>query len=626
MLQAMRQASKSLVMKIILSLLALTFVLFFGNSFVGSGGGGGSGSIVEIGDVSYNAYDINQAFGRTIQRAQANPNFAGLTQEQAIQLGMLDQTVSELVTRTLFDLGARDLGIVASDADASALVRQVPQFQNSAGRFDRIQFETFLRANSLSEQQYINQLRGDLIRSQLIGTINAGVRTPTFLIERFYTYNAERRVAELAVIPNAAVPAVAAPDDSALTAYYETNKNRFETPEYRSGVLVSLTLENFAREIGIADADIEAAYEANKARFIEPARRSISTALFASKDAADKAAERVRAGEDFAAVVTDVTGSPPADLGPVTRDGALVDEIGAAAFALDAPGIAGPFESPFGWNLAQVSDFQPRVEKSLAEVHDTIAHDLALSRARERIFDVLETFEDALAGGATLESAAQETGLAVQPVGPVARNGTMPAGEQPENPDLQMLSALFATEEGAPTTAVERSDGGFFALRVDRIDAPRILPLSDVRDRVATAWTQEQQAAAAERIAGEIAAQARDSGSLVAAAAKAGYTATTTAPFDRTGRGADVPAEAIDLIFAAKPGEVVHGATSDGAMVARLTEIVAPPADAPERNQLRGALAQSLANDLQAQLATALRAEHPVEVDAVELQRLYSPQ
>jgi peptidyl-prolyl cis-trans isomerase D len=626
MLQAMRQASKSLVMKIILSLLALTFVVFFGNSFVGSGGSGGAGSIVEVGDVSYNAYDINRAFGDRIQRAQANPNLAGMTQQQAIQLGLLDQTISELVTRTLFDLGAQGLGITASDADASALVRQVPQFQNSAGRFDRIQFESYLRNAGLSEQQYISQLRADLVRNQLLGTLAFGVKTPTFLIDRFYQYNAERRIAELATIPSANVPAIAAPDDAQLAAYLDANKARFETPEYRTGLLVSLTVEDFAREIGVPDADIAAAYQANAARYVEPERRHVVSALFADKTAADKAADRMRAGEDFVTVVKDVTGSDPADLGLVTREGTLVDEIGAATFAAAEPGLVGPFESPFGWNLARVSDITPRVEKTLADVRDEIARDIAVTRARERIFDVLESFEDALAGGASLEDAAKETGIVSRTVGPVSRDGFAPGADAANNPDPQMLANLFSTDEGRTSAVVERNNGGFFAVRVNQIDAPRVPPLAEIRDKVTTAWIAEQQAGAAERIAGEIVGQARDAGSLVAAAAKAGFTAQTTAPFDRVGQGADIPPEAVDLLFEAKAGDVISGATTEGAFVARLVEVVAPPTDAPERNQLRGALAQSIANDIQVQLAAALRGEHPVDIDTAELQRLYAPQ
>lgn len=626
MLQAMRQASKSLVMKIILSLLALTFVVFFGNSFVGSGGSGGAGSIVEVGDVSYNAYDINRAFGDRIQRAQANPNLAGMTQQQAIQLGLLDQTISELVTRTLFDLGAQGLGITASDADASALVRQVPQFQNSAGRFDRIQFESYLRNAGLSEQQYISQLRADLVRNQLLGTLASGVKTPTFLIDRFYQYNAERRIAELATIPSANVPAIAAPDDAQLAAYFDANKARFETPEYRTGLLVSLTVEDFAREIGVPDADIAAAYQANAARYVEPERRHVVSALFADKTAADKAADRMRAGEDFITVVKDVTGSDPADLGLVTREGTLVDEIGAATFAAAEPGLVGPFESPFGWNLARVSDITPRVEKTLADVRDEIARDIAVTRARERIFDVLESFEDALAGGASLEDAAKETGIVSRTVGPVSRDGFAPGADAANNPDPQMLATLFSTDEGRTSAVVERNNGGFFAVRVNQIDAPRVPPLAEIRDKVTTAWIAEQQAGAAERIAGEIVGQARDAGSLVAAAAKAGFTAQTTAPFDRVGQGADIPPEAVDLLFEAKAGDVVSGATTEGAFVARLVEVVAPPTDAAERNQLRGALAQSIANDIQVQLAAALRGEHPVDIDTAELQRLYAPQ
>ncbi|MEK9661743.1 MAG: hypothetical protein VW644_08425, partial [Alphaproteobacteria bacterium] len=301
-------------------------------------------------------------------------------------------------------------------------------------------------------------------------------------------------------------------------------------------------------------------------------------------------------------------------------------EIGDAAFALDSPGIAGPFESPFGWNLAEVTAIEPRVERTLAEVRDEIAADIAIVRARERIFDVLEALEDALAGGATLEDAARETGIPSHTIGPVAANGATPGGDAPAVSDRRVLVTLFSTGKDAISPVVERSNGGFFALRVDNIDAPRIPPLADIREAVASTWTADEQALAAEKLAGEIAEQARSSGSLVSAAAKAGFKASTSTPFDRVGDGAEVPNEAVELLFDTDVGGVITSATANGAVVARLTEIVPPPAESPERARLRDAITQSLAQDLQSQLANALRVEHPVAVDADELQRLYTPQ
>jgi peptidyl-prolyl cis-trans isomerase D len=625
MLKALRQATKSWVMKVILFLLAATFVVYFGDSYVGSGGGGGSGAVVEVGDVDFNGFEISREFGRRVQQAQANPQLAGLTQEQAIQLGLLDQTISQIVTRTLFDLAARDLGLTASDADASAYVRQVPQFQNSAGRFDRIQFENFLRASNLSEQQYIEQLRSDLVRNQLIGTLNAGIASPQLLVDRFYRYNAERRIVELVDIAAAGMTGIDAPNETQIASYYDENKAIFETPEYRSGTLASLSPENFAQEIGVPEEDIVAAYDANSERFNDPERRHILSALFASQDAAASAAKRIRAGEEFASVVEEATGQPPVDLGLIGRSEAPIEEIDDAAFALQKPGLSDPAASPFGWNLVNVTEIQPRVERTLEDVREDLRLSLAIERAREGIFDVLDTFEDALAGGASLADAASESGLRIETIPSVARSGETPTGDRADY-DRIVLATLFSTEMGQSSRVVEHDDGGFFAVKVDNVEPPRIPPLADVRDRVVTAWLNEQRQAAAERTGTEIAEQARSSGSLVAAAAKAGFETTTTEPFDRTGGTADFPAEAIERVFEARPGEIVVASTDHGVAVVRLVEIVAPPTDGTERSQLRGAIAQSIASDLQVQLANALRIRYGVEIDERALQNLFSTQ
>ena len=163
-------------------------------------------------------------------------------------------------------------------------------------------------------------------------------------------------------------------------------------------------------------------------------------------------------------------------------------------------------------------------------------------------------------------------------------------------------------------------------MRVDDIRAPAIPRLSEIREKVVAAWGEKERRVKAEKLANEIIEQARTSGSLTAAAAKAGFTARTTEPFDRVGNGADLPIEAVAPVFEARSGGVVQAATATGAVVARLVEIVPAPANAPEINQLRGAIAQSISTDLQIQLVEALRTRHKVEVDSAGLKRMFSVQ
>ena len=59
MLEALRQMTKSWIMKVVLGLLALTFVVFFGASDFG-GGGRQVNTVVEVDDVNYSLDQVSK--------------------------------------------------------------------------------------------------------------------------------------------------------------------------------------------------------------------------------------------------------------------------------------------------------------------------------------------------------------------------------------------------------------------------------------------------------------------------------------------------------------------------------------------------------------------------------------
>lgn len=82
--------------------------------------------------------------------------------------------------------------------------------------------------------------------------------------------------------------------------------------------------------------------------------------LLADKAAADAAAKRLAAGEDFAAVASDLSIDPGSqrdggDLGYFQQD-AMVAPFSKAVFALKTGEVSKPFETEFGWHIAKLED------------------------------------------------------------------------------------------------------------------------------------------------------------------------------------------------------------------------------------------------------------------------------
>ncbi len=631
MLEALRQASKSWIMKVILSLLALTFVVFFGSSNFGGSGGTSSrvaNSVIEVDDVDYSLRQISREFNDQIQQiSQASGQ--RIDPQSPIAAGVLEQAIATLVTRSLYDVAARDLGVSASDSAVLEAIRRIPAFQGPGGAFDRSLFGGYLRQAGLSEAQFIDGARGDLQRSQYLGTLRAGIAVPNAMLDALYKYRAEQRVAQLATVSTSTVTGLSTPDEAQLAKFYEENKQFFQAPEYRRATLAGLTVAALAADTIIDDEEVAQTYADRLNLFQQAERREILQGIFLDRESADKAAAMIAGGRPFAAAVEEVAGFPPLPLGTIERSGIAVAELAEAAFSANAGAVAGPIESPLGWQLLYVVSVLPEETQPLKDVADDLRRAIALEQARDDIFDTLNSVEDGLAAGSTLEEVARENGLEVQRLEDFSPAGLLRSGEAlSAEPLAGIVNTVFTTDQGEVGDVVETPDGGFFIVRVDAITAPRIEPLDRVRDRATTAWMDSERLRLARERATEMTERARTGASLKKLAEEFGAAFETTEPFDRTGLGSTISGALIAPLFTAKEGDVVQAQTQNGIGVARLVEIrkVSSGGDSLERDDLRTQLADAMNRDMAQQLVEALRDRYSIDVDRDTIEQNLLPQ
>lgn len=635
MLRAMRSASKTWVMKAILGLLALTFVAFFGGvgGIGGSGptthrGGGNTGtnfnSIVQVGNIDIDSRTISTAFNQEVQ-AVSQVVGSPINIEQAIQLGLLNRAVSGVVTDAIYRQGAAELGVAVSDAQVATFIRAQPQFNSDAG-FDAATYEGFLRQNGFSEGEFVAQLRQDLQRSQFLGTVQGATSAPFTLVDSINKYRNETRVFEGIVIGGIDVPAAGDPTEAQLAAYYDEVGNRYPTPEYRRATIVSLTPEQYAQQLTISEADLEREYDTRLSSLSIPEQRELSQVVFPTQAAAQAAADAIAGGGDFATVAEDSSGGPPVPLGQVTID-SLLPEM-ASAFDVAEGEVAGPVETPLGWHLIRADVVLEGETPSLDDVRDELIARVSLLRARDDIFEVMDAVEDSLAAGTALADAGNENGAIVREV-VIDSSGTTTSGEPVEglsgngNP---LVRTVFSTAPGAEPQLLEDDTGGFFAVAVADVIPPVPLPLEDIRDNLILDWQDERIQQAAQVKADAVIAAVTGGVPFAEAAAAQDLPVSFFEPTDRTGQGVadDLPPTLVADLFAAGQDEVRTAPTEGGIAIARVAEIRAP-SGAGDLIELQTTMQQAIAQDVQIQLAEALRGDISIDIDQDALENLFTP-
>ena len=626
MLQSMRKGTQSWAFKGLLALLVASFAVWgVGDVFRG----GVTSTVATVGDVEISDIEFSNAFQRTLQGASQGLG-RQLDAETGRELGLVEATLADIVARTLLDIAARDMGLARSDRDIAEQIRRDPVFRNVTGVFDPAIFRQALATNGFSEEAFIHSLRRDAIRGQLIDAVAAGSAAPTALVDRLFSYRAERRVAKVLVVASESITTIDSPDEAALAAFHEENAERFTAPEYRRITYVTLRPDDLVAEIRVDNTEIEEAYEDRLDEFVVAERRTVEQLLYDSRERAEEAHALLGEGATFAdtAAQTDSLNADNVSLGEVTHARLPIDAADAV-FALARGGHSQPLQSPFGWHVFRVTDVAQGGTRGLDEVRDELARDIALGRAEEALFDLTTRIEDEFAGGASLSEAAARLDLELKRIAAVDARGQGADGKpMPDLPvSVEFVRAVFETAPGEEPVLRESSDGTYFMIEVEAVTPPALRPLSDIRDEVHLHWTAARKDDAAREVAKAILERLKLGEDFAAVAESHGLSVQTTEPQTRNApdRERQVSRELLAELFALRVGEAAMAATPgrDGYGIARLTEIQAASPSDENRERFAAALSEAVARDVLAQYRASLEVDLGVDINRVALDSLF---
>jgi len=552
--------------------------------------------------------------------------------DQARQLGLVNVSLNELISRALMTEGASGMGVAISDDLVSAEIRNAEAFRGLAGAFDRDRFDRMLQSNGMSEGAYIAELRRDLGIQHFTDSLTAGASAPKAMVDAVYAYRNEKRTVDVMLVEDASIQDIAEPDQTTLEAYHKEKAGQFTAPEYRKLTLVRLEAAALAAEIDITEEAIVESYDARAGEFSAPETRHVFQMILDTEDKAKKAQKLLSEGRGFAVVAKEVGGHDDGttDLGVISK-GDMLPDLSEAAFALTENAVSEPVKSAFGWHLFKATDIQMGGTRSLDEVRDMVKAGLAKEKAIDSLFDLSNRLEDQLGGGATIEEAGGSLGLQVKTIDAIDRNGLDLAGKPVEGiPGGTFTQIAFSIQEGEESPLTESGPEGFFIVRVNGITPPALRPLESIRELVVSSWKAAERADKSKARAEKAVERLNSGTDIQVVADELDLAFKTSKPFSRADQGqvSEIEAGLVQKVFDLKPGKAAQERSAEGYQIARLKDVIAvtPGADADGVKKLAGELSTALKGDMVAQLGESLRAEHGVEINQAVINQLYAPQ
>lgn len=624
MLTSLRNAANTWVSKALLLILVLSFAVW-GISADISGVIGGHESVVKVGGTSVSVNDYRLAYDRQVN-VMSQQFGQRLTQEQVNAFGLGNQVLAQLVSGALLDEQARKMGLGISKDRLAALTREDPAFQGVGGQFDRQTFEYILRQIGMQPDEYLSNRSQVAKRQQIVEAVSDGLKVPDVFLKAVALYQGEDRTVDYIVLPKSLVEPVEAPSDTALSTYFEENKQAYAAPEYRKFSYVRLEPEDIMDTSSVTDEQVEEDYAKNKERYTTPETRRVEQLVFKSVDAAKAAHDSLNTGATFDRIAN-AEGKSEADmlLGTLSKDKIADQAVADAAFALEANQVSQVVNGTFGPVLLRVTEINPEVVKPLSEVSEEIRRDLAIGEASRVLLDAHDAYEDSRAGGESMQEAADKQKLKVVTVEAIDRAGQGPDGaiakDLPESANL--IKAVFDAEAGVENESLTTAGGGYLFYEVNGVTPARERTLDEVREKVLADWTAAETSTKLSAKATELEERLKAGTDMDAIASEMSLEKQTKRGLKRAADDADFGRQGAARMFGVGEGGIgaVTSPTGDGQILFKVVEVFEPAgADASSVNEdTRRSFASGLTDDLLDQLVAQLQAQYSVEVDQIAI-------
>ena len=619
MLDSLRNAAQTRVVKGLLALLILSFMVWGGQTLMVPST---PNAVVTVGDIKVSASDFRLAYERQIallSRQLGTP----LSRQQAQAFGVENQVYAQLVAGAALDQLATDMNLGLSEDRLARLIGEDPAFHGVNGQFDRLTFSSVLRNAGLTEQDYINNRSQVAVRSQIVDALTDGYTAPKVLVEAIGKYRHETRTIDYLLLSNANIDAVKTPGDEVLAPWFESRKANYRAPEYRKISYIKLEPEDLAAPDAVTEEELRADYEKRKESYRTPATRTVEQLTFPSREAADAAAAKLAAGTSFDDLVK-AEGKTSADvlLGDFTKDRMPDAKIADAAFAVAQDGGTTPVvEGAFGPVILRVTNIRPDAVRSFDEVKEELRKEIALDAAREQLVGLHDKIEDERAGGVTVKEIAEQLKLKLVTVDAVDASGKDQNGDEVKDlPEPRaLLQEVFKADVGTDTLAVNIGRDGSAWFDVEEIIPARDRTLDEVRDEVAADWTAEQQRAALAAKAKELKERIEKGAKLADIATELGLVVETKAGLTRGTNDASLSPAAVIAAFGGPNGHVANapGIGGDGQVLMQVTAVEEKaPADALDNDSSQiEAIARASGDDILDQMVSTLQTAYGVSIN-----------
>ncbi len=442
MLEYLRNAADRPVAKVLIGILAFSFIGWGVAEWI-FGGGYGDTTLVRVGDTSISAQQFNNAKSQELAR-MSREEMRAMYADPDASAAFQSQILTKLGSEQMALNRAKDLGFFVSDNRIANEIREFPEFQEN-GEFSSIRFDMVLGASGLTESDFAAYLRSQILRSMVLGPIAVPMNVPQFAADALYNARYATRNIEYAVVKFSDFKA-GVPTDEDLRTFYAQNPHT--VPETRAVSYVLI-----------------------------PADMSKPDSYGTGYDLAVKVEDDIIAGESMADTAkkhkVKYVELPEFDANNHPANEILTDKMVARIFKMDAGAESELIETNSGFVIMRVNKITPEHNAEFDSVKNKLTADWARDALKKQAYVRANEILVELNDSGNIKSPRIAT---------ITRTGGAPA---------EVLSAAFNNKIGANT--IVSANDAFYVLSIKSETKPVIdeTKMKAVRAELAQMYARE---------------------------------------------------------------------------------------------------------------------------------------
>jgi len=444
MLDLMRKHARNWLMKVVLGIIVIVFVFYFG----AMGHMKRTERIAVIDGKPIVEADFQREYQKALEmyRQQFGRE---LTEEVLRSLNVKQQVFNQMIDQAVIVAMAKEMGVRVTDAELQATILSYPGFQRN-GAFDQQTYEMVLRQIRMTPEEFEEGQRKAMIAMRIEDLIRDGVRVSEQELLDLYRMRTEEINCDfLRIAPNRFQAALKVTPEN-LEAFLRTREAQFRIPEQVQLKFLAFRGADYADRVKVSDAEVADYYDRHRSRFtkdnqVQPLDtvrgaiiRELSqiNGLYAAGDAAKRAHDTIYQTEDFDGYARE-NGLPVRTTEFFPLSAPPEEFRGIADFArhisvLQANDTSRVIQGELGYYLFTIADRRAARLPAMKEIETALTKLYRETETNRLAREEAESLLARLRRGETLEALAKEKGLAIgstglfQPGMPIPKLGASP--------------------------------------------------------------------------------------------------------------------------------------------------------------------------------------------------------